>query len=177
LSKERLRKIILEEYSAVLEANAAHAENGKFAKKGQGKTYSLTANAEDDVSSDSELEVPARGRITKTGKIASKYGMNSGSPEKQCGRLNIDGNEKKKTRSCKDYPKNYWDKSEGIEQNEMMTTADDAYVKGLVQQQVKAALMKIQKSGGAGGRGCGWAEIMRAVNDIETATKARKPEK
>ena len=177
LSKERLRRIILEEVSAVLEANGEHSSDGRFAKKGTGKVYSLTANAEDDVSSDGDLEVPARGNITSTGKISSKFGMNTGAADKQCGRLKIDGSEKKKTRSCKDYPKDYWDKEAVSEQGEVLSPADDAYIKSLVTQQVKAALQAIQKSGGHQGRGCSWMEIMRAVNDIETAMKPRKPAK
>ena len=103
--------------------------------------------------------------------------MSTGDPDKQCGRLTIDGEDKKKTRSCKDYPNDYWDKEEVSEGDQVMSPADDAYVKELVAQQVRAALKLVQKSGGRKGRGCSWPEIMRAVNDIETATKARKPEK
>ena len=175
ISRERLRLIILEEIKAVREANPGHDKSGRFARKGSGKTYSLTDNALDDVADDSELEVPARGRITSKGKISSKYGMNTGDPETNCGRLTIDGADKKKTRSCKDYPKNYWDKHEG-QNKALMSPADDAYVKALVLKQVKAALGQVQKSGGATGRGCGWDEIMRALNDIETASKPRKSE-
>tara|TARA_Y100000034_G_C6771629_1_gene344279 strand:- start:44 stop:616 length:573 start_codon:yes stop_codon:yes gene_type:complete len=175
ISKERLRRIILEEIKAVREANPGHDGRGRFARKGSGKTYSLTDNALDDVASDSELEVPARGRITSKGKISSKYGMNTGDPDKNCGRLTIDGKAKKKTRSCKDYPKSYWEKNEAQEQD-VLSTADDAYLKALVLKQVKSALGQVQKSGGAGGRGCSWTEIMQALNDIETASKPRKTE-
>jgi len=176
LSKKRLRRIIEEEISCLLEANPKHDSKGRFSNQATAKTYSLTANAEDDVSSD-DLEVPARGKITSTGKVGAKYGMNTGSPDKQCGRLTIDGTEKKKTRSCKDYPKKYWDEEGVLGEDEVMSPADDAYIKGLVVQQVKSALQAIQKSGGHQGRGCSWDEIMRAVNDVETATKARKQEK
>ena len=176
ISKERLRKIILEEIKAVREVNPGHDKTGRFARKGSGKTYSLTDDALDDISDDSELEVPARGRITSKGKISSKYGMNTGDPEKNCGRLTIDGAPKKKTRSCKDYPKTYWDKNEAQERD-LLSTADDAYLKALVLKQVRSALGQVQKSGGAGGRGCTWREIMSALNDIETASKPRKTEK
>jgi len=177
LDRKRLEEIIREELEAMREANPGHDAKGRWARKGSGVVYSLTANAKDDVADDSELEVPARGRITKQGKIAARYGMSTGDPDKQCGKLNIDGSSKKKTRSCKDYPKNYWDKKESLDKEALMSPADDAYVKALVMKQVKAALAQVQKSGGAKGRGCGWDEIMRAVNDIETATKARKTEK
>ena len=176
ISKKRLEMIIREEILRFQEANPGHDSKGRFSKKGQGKTYSLTANALDDVATDSELEVPARGRITSKGKIAAKYGMSTGDEEKQCGRLTIDGSDKKKTRSCKDYPKNYWDNQNEEKERELMSPADDAYVKALVMKQVKAALGQVQKAGGAGGRGCSWKEIMRALNDIETASKPRKTE-
>ena len=177
ISKKRLEMIIREEIERFNEINSAHDSKGRWAKKGQGKTYSLTANALDNVGDDSELEVPARGRITSGGKISSKYGMNTGDEDKQCGRLNIDGKPKKKTRSCKDYPNDYWDKKNEEKERDLMSPADDAYVKALVMKQVKAALGQVQKAGGAGGRGCSWNEIMRALNDIETASKPRKTEK
>tara|TARA_R110002110_G_scaffold268616_2_gene484393 strand:+ start:870 stop:1862 length:993 start_codon:yes stop_codon:yes gene_type:complete len=108
INRKRLKAIIEEELEKMKnEANPAHKADGTWAKKGKGKTYSLTKNALDDVGEDSELEVPARGAITSQGKIAAKYGMSTGSPDKQCGRLTIDGDKKKKTRSCKDYPKKY----------------------------------------------------------------------
>ncbi len=109
-----IKQIILEEF--YLEVNAAHGADGKFAKKGQGKVYSLTKNAEDDVGPDSDLEVPARGNITSQGKISSRYGMNTGDPDKNCGRLTIDGKKKKKTRSCKNYPKDYWDEGQELDE-------------------------------------------------------------
>jgi hypothetical protein len=114
IDRKRLKAIVEAEIRKMMkEVNAAHKSDGTFAKKGKGVVYSLTKNAEDDVAEDSELEVPARGRITSQGKIAAKYGMSTGDEEKQCGKLNISGAKKKKTRSCKDYPKNYW--SEGDE--------------------------------------------------------------
>ena len=107
IDRQKLLKMIQEELDALKEINPGHKEDGTWAEKGKGKIYSLTKNAEDDVGEDSELEVPARGTITKNNKISSKFGMSSGSPDKQCGKLNIDGSKKKKTRSCKDYPKTY----------------------------------------------------------------------
>jgi|2_EtaG_2_1085320.scaffolds.fasta_scaffold81089_1 uncharacterized protein YdaU (DUF1376 family) len=128
LTKEWLEKLIIEELDTVREINAHHAADGTWAKKGKGKIYSLTANAEDDVGEDSDLQVPARGKSTASGKISSKFGMNTGSPDKQCGKTNINGSPKKKTRSCKHYPKNYWDKVDEIlnhiELNEQQITKD-----------------------------------------------------
>jgi hypothetical protein len=96
-----------EEEEDLEEVNPGHDSEGKFAKKGKGTTYSLTKNAEDNPTA-KNLEKPARGKITSKGKIASKFGMNTGDPDKNCGRMTMDGKPKKKTRSCKDYPKNYW---------------------------------------------------------------------
>lgn len=112
--KEMIRQELLKEI------NPGHDARGRWAKKGKATTYSLTKNAEDDVGEDSDLEVPARGSITAKGKISSKFGMNTGDPDKNCGRLTIDGSPKKKTRSCKDYPKDYWD--EGQEVDEKLST-------------------------------------------------------
>ena len=88
------------------EINPYKNEKGHFTSKKKAKIYSLTKNAEKHLAKDSDVEI-ARGKVTKNGKISSKFGMNTGSPDKQCGRLNIDGSKKKKTRSCKDYPKPY----------------------------------------------------------------------
>ncbi len=185
LKRELLEKIIREELELFYEVNPAHKGKGpgggRFAKKGQGKTYSLTKNAEDDVAEDSELEVPARGSITSQGKISSKFGMNTGAPDKQCGRLEIGGSPKKKTRRCADYPKKYW--TEEIEEElaqkrtrrkqPTLSTADDAYIKAVIKQELATALKQVQQKG-AGGRGCSWDEIMTALMDIETAQKGRK---
>ena len=113
-TKSRLKELIRQEIEAVLEpedlaldeANPYHSgKTGRFTKKtAPNSVYSLTKNAEDDVS-----EVPiGRGR-NKNGKPVAKYGMNTGSPEKQCGRLTLDGEKKKKTRRCIDYKKKYWE--------------------------------------------------------------------
>ena len=108
---EALIREIMDE-QLLTDVNAMHKSDGTWASKGNAKTYSLTKN---NKFKDSDLEVPARGSITKNGKIASKFGMNSGSPDKQCGKLNIDGSKKRKTRSCKDYPANYTEGSEDFE--------------------------------------------------------------
>ena len=177
IDRKRLEAIIKEEILRFYEINGFKDSKGRFSTKGNAKVYSLTANAVDNLGDDSELEAPARGRVSSGGKISSKYGMNTGDEDKQCGRLNIDGKSKKKTRSCKDYPNNYWDNQNEEKERSLMSPADDAYVKALVMKQVKQALGQVQKTGGAGGRGCSWDEIMRALNDIETASKPRKTEK
>ena len=112
IDRKKILEIIKEEIQSLEEINPAHNKDGTFAAKGRGATYSLTKNALDDVGEDSELDVPARGRITSKGKISAKYGMNTSKPDKQCGRLTIDGDDKKKTRSCKDYPNNYWNEEQ-----------------------------------------------------------------
>ena len=170
ITKAQLKEIILEEMLAVLEANPSHLSNGQFAKKGQGKVYSLTANAKDDVASDSELEVPARGSITKNNKISSKFGMNSGSPEKQCGRLDIDGSKKKKTRSCKDYPKNYWDKTlnDGLElvDEDINQSQLEAYLSGVIQRELTRAVKQHMAK-----TGCSFNAVLRGIQAIADAEK------
>lgn len=87
------------------EANPYHSSaTGRFTDK-SGEIYSLTKNAKDNVS-----KIPVGRGKNKAGKPVAKFGMNTGAPEKQCGRLTIDGDKKKKSRSCSNYPKNYWDK-------------------------------------------------------------------
>ena len=275
----KLREAVLEELKLMSEINPAHDEKGRWAKKGKGKTYSLTKNALDDVGPNSELEVPARGSITSKGKVSSKFGMNTGDEDKQCGRLTIDGSKKKKTRSCKDCPKDYWDESKDSDDEELLDAvplpvedddelelgtekkstpgrirqkketekrnrfknrndlvprlvdspsvrqdklfgdqalyslargivseleqeedefprweggklkenprekdilnpADDAYLAALVRREIKAALKSVQTTATQQrGRGCSWPEIMRAVQDIETAQKGHKEPK
>jgi hypothetical protein len=101
-------KLIMENWKNYInEINPYKDENGHFTSKEKAKVYSLTKRAEKHLAKDTEVEAPARGRVTGKGKISSKFGMNTGSPDKQCGRLTIDGEKKSKTRSCKDYPKTY----------------------------------------------------------------------
>jgi len=53
IDRDRLKQIVEQELKKMrAEVNAAHDEKGRFAKKGKGKTYSLTKNAEDDVADD-----------------------------------------------------------------------------------------------------------------------------
>lgn len=87
------------------EYNPYKDEKGHTTSKEDAVVYSLTGRAKDLVK-DPKKKVPQRGTV-KNGKVSAKFGMNTGSPEKQCGRLTIQGDKKQKTRSCKDYPKNY----------------------------------------------------------------------
>ena len=101
-------KEIMEKWGDYLnEINPYKNEKGHFTSKEDASIYSLTKRAEKHLAKNSSVEAPARGRVTKKGKVSSKFGMNTGKPEKQCGRLTIDGKAKKKTRSCKDYPETY----------------------------------------------------------------------
>ena len=87
------------------EINPYKDAKGQTTSKDKAVTYSLTKRAQKYIK-DPDIKVPQRGTV-KNGKVSAKFGMNTGSPEKQCGRLTIDGEKKPKTRSCKDYPKNY----------------------------------------------------------------------
>jgi|TARA_Y100000592_G_scaffold101066_1_gene185118 hypothetical protein len=250
IRREKLEKMVRDEVQKVLdEVNPGHDEKGRFAAKGKGKTYSLTKNAEDDVADDTELEVPARGSITSQGKIASKFGMNTGAPEKQCGRLSMDGKSKTKTRSCKDYPETYkeeteymkkkkketekknqmknkkdsiprsndspsvrrekifpgtdslWSLARGIakeqaeledmprwsqdgklitnedfEAKERNVEVDDAYLKGLIKQAVLSGIQQARAEAAKQGQRYSWQQVMRLIQDLETAQKgAPKP--
>tara|TARA_Y100001963_G_C6772251_1_gene445500 strand:+ start:815 stop:1297 length:483 start_codon:yes stop_codon:yes gene_type:complete len=110
ISKKRLEEIVLEEFAKLrlVEANPSHDAKGRFTQRGKaGSVYSLTKNAEEEIGNSKDLKVQ-RGIETASGNVSSKFGMNTGSPKKQCGRKTIDGAEKPITRSCKEYPKNYW---------------------------------------------------------------------
>jgi|TARA_R110000824_G_scaffold4037_1_gene19189 hypothetical protein len=114
LDRKKLIEMITEELEAVRieEYNALHSPStGRFQSKGKGKAvYSLTGDARDVVGPDTK--VPNRGITSNDGKsVQAKFGANTGSPKKQCGRKTIGGQDKPKTRRCKDYPKDYWDKS------------------------------------------------------------------
>ena len=87
------------------EYNPYKDEKGQTTSKDKAVVYSLTGRAKNLVK-DPDTKVPQRGTV-KNGKVSSKFGMNTGSPDKQCGRLTIQGDKKPKTRSCKDYTKNY----------------------------------------------------------------------
>jgi hypothetical protein len=146
MTKELLEQLIIEELDTVREINAHHDDQGRWATKNNRNIYSLTKNAEDDVGEDSDLQVPARGKSTASGKISSKFGMNTGAPDKQCGKLNIDGSPKKKTRSCKHYPKNYWDKvDEMIRHMEL----NEGISKEVCDKCIQAFLFRIRKANAA----------------------------
>jgi len=176
LDRNQLERLIREELKLFVEVNSNHDKStGRFATKKAGNVYSLTKNAEDDVADDSELEVPARGVTTSKGTVASKYGSQTGSPDKQCGRLTIDGKPKKRTRRCRDYPKNYWNEEQDREVVEpAMNSTDEAYVKALIQREVEEALRGVMKSRKLRQTGCSWNHIMNAVRDIATAEKGKK---
>ena len=120
ISKSELRDIIKQEIESVMkersltEINPYHKgsgskDGGKFTSKKDGKIYSVPHKHKGKVKN-----IPTgRGR-NKNGKPVAKFGMNSGSPDKQCGRVTVDGEKKKKTRRCEDYPKKYW-QNEGID--------------------------------------------------------------
>jgi hypothetical protein len=114
IDRKRLKNLVEEELLRLRnEYNALHSpETGRFQAKGKGKAvYSLTKDAEDVVGD--TAEVPQRGITTNDGKtVSAKFGSNTGSPDKQCGRKTISGEKKRKTRRCRDYPKNYW--AEGL---------------------------------------------------------------
>jgi len=99
-----------------LEANPSHrragaggGKGGQFTKRGAGNIYSLSDDAKDNIGKDSKLKAPARGVETADGGVgAVKFGANTGSPEKQCGRKEFtSGKDKNPTRSCSDYPNLY----------------------------------------------------------------------
>ena len=116
ISKKRLKEIVLEEFQKMrlAELNPSHDARGRFTQRGKsGSVYSLTKNAEEEIGNSKDLKVQ-RGIETSGNKVSSKFGMNTGSPSKQCGRKTISGDEKPITRSCKHYPKNYWDKLDEI---------------------------------------------------------------
>ena len=118
ISRGRVEAIIQEELQKYLdEANPSHrragapgGKGGQFTKRGAGNIYSLSNKAKDDVGADSDLEVPARGIETASGKPGSmKFGANtSNDPAVQCGRTMFSsGDDKSPSRSCSDYPKLY----------------------------------------------------------------------
>ena len=168
LTKRDLIQMIEEEIDALNELNAHHDSRGRFSNRSKSKVYSLTQNAVDDLGTGSDLKAPARGKPTGKNKVSAKFGMNTGSPDKQCGKLTIDGKPKKKSRRCMDYPKKYWDK---IDEEEVLSSTDDVYLKNLVKQEVSRLMKQINQASNNRRVGCDWQSIMKAVTDIERAQK------
>ena len=183
LTKESLRALIIE---IMNERNPIHdKQTGRFSEKGKAGIYSLTKNNKLKSDTESELEVPARGEVGASGKISSRFGMNSGT--EQCGRLDIDGKPKKKKRRCKDYKKgnNYGTKNEEQQQsNGIESSADMLYIKQLIKQEVEA-LMKKQKTSQrtksqsrskSSESGCDFRDILRGIQAINTAQDTPLPQ-
>ena len=87
---------------------------------------------------------PERGKVSKsTGKVTALYGANTGAPDKQAGRVDFKTSKpKKKTRSLKDYPRNY----EEMDLDEILEPADDAYVRAIVRQELEAVMRERSSS-------------------------------
>ena len=180
LTKESLREMIIE---IMNEVNPRHSsKDGKFIKKDEAGIYSLTKNNKLKSDTESELEVPARGEVGASGKISSRYGMNSG--DEQCGRLDIDGKPKKKKRRCKSYSKknNYGTKNEEQQQsNSIESSADLLYIKQLIKQEVEAMTKKTsqttksQSRGKPSKEGCSFVDILKGIRAIKTAEEVPAP--
>ena len=116
ITNEELKQLIKDEIEAVfgsetdelVEINPYHKGTGKgggqFTTKERGKIYSVPHKHKKRVKN-----IPTGRGTNKGGKPVAKFGVNSGSPDKQCGKVTVDGDPKRKTRRCTDYPKSYWD--------------------------------------------------------------------
>ena len=138
-----LLEIIKEEldlyFSEINESNPYKNDKGHFTSEKDAKIYSFTKRA--PVSD----ELKKRGTY-KNKVVSSKYGMNGGSAEKQCGRLKFSGEKKPKTRSCKNYPKRYGVKEDNNQDlDTSIVESDDAYIKSLVKKEIEAELRKYMK--------------------------------
>lgn len=138
-----LLEIIKEELelylSEINESNPYKDKFGRITSEDEAVIYSFTDRA--PVSD----ELKKRGTY-KNGKVSSKYGMNTGSPEKQCGRLKFSGEKKPKTRSCKNYPKRYGVKEANNQDPEALVIEnDEVYLKALVKKEIQSELRKYLK--------------------------------
>jgi hypothetical protein len=117
----------------VLELNKFHDDKGRFSSQKDATTASVTTK----VAKERGIK-PERGKVSKsTGKVSALYGANTSTPDKQAGRVDFKTSKpKKKTRSLKDYPRNY----EEMDLDEVMEPADDAYVRALVRQELEALM-------------------------------------
>jgi hypothetical protein len=117
----------------VLELNKFHDDKGRFSSQKDATTASVTTK----VAKERGIK-PERGKVSKsTGKVSALYGANTSTPDKQAGRVDFKTSKpKKKTRSLKDYPRNY----EEMDLDEVMEPADDAYVRALVRQELEAVM-------------------------------------
>lgn len=113
----------------IVELNKFHDEKGRFSSKKNAKTASVTTK----VAKERGIK-PERGKVSpSTGKVTSLYGANTGSPEKQAGRVDFKTSKPKpKTRSLSRYPKTY------DELDEELDGTDAAYIRGIIQQELEA---------------------------------------
>ena len=113
----------------IVELNKFHDEDGRFSSQKDAETASVTTK----VAKERGIK-PERGKVSpSTGKVTSLYGANTGSPEKQAGRVDFKTSKPKpKTRSLKDYPKTY------DELEEDLSGPDAAYIRGIIQQELEA---------------------------------------
>lgn len=101
ISKQDLRDIIKQELEAAIkersltEINPYHhgkgRSGGQFTTKEKGDIYSVPHKHKSKVKN-----IPTGRGKNKNGKPVAKFGMSSGSPEVQCGRMTVDGNPKKR---------------------------------------------------------------------------------
>ena len=99
----RAEQLIMEKWESFCnEINAYHDEKGRWTSKKKAKSYSLTSNAKDDLSKDSEVEL-GKFQVSSGGKLQPRFGMAGPNPDTACGRLKMDGSKKTKKRRCRDY--------------------------------------------------------------------------
>ena len=183
LTKESLREMIIE---IMNEVNPRHSsKDGKFIKKDASGVYALSSNTKLKSDTKSKLEIPARGEVGASGKISSRYGMNLKDDEVSCGRINLDGSEKKtKKRRCASYKKgnNYGTKNEEQQaDNSIESSADLLYIKQLIKQEVEAMMKqtsqttKSQSRGKPSKEGCSFVDILKGIRAIKTAEEVPAP--
>lgn len=159
-------KAYYKELSDLKEANPYHDSKGHWTSKDKAETYSFTKGA--DVSDD----LKQRGKV-KGDKVIAKFGMNTGSKEKQCGKLDFtDGNKKPITLSCKDYNKPYF-----MKETEELLTEDDPdmiYIKKLVQTEIQKALKQLAQQRKEKGCRPTLDDFLRYQQALTAATTAPK---
>ena len=124
----------------IFEINKYHDELGRWSSKKNAKTASITKKA-----AEKHGLKPERGKVSATGKVYALYGANTGDEKKQAGRTNFQTSEPKpKTRSLKDYPKEYDDLDEVV-----IDGADDAYIRAVIKQELDALAREQKLSSGS----------------------------
>ena len=177
---DRLGRGITEEESVEESGNPYHRPDGRFGGPEKGNIYSISKDGAKRLGIDQSYA--KKGRVTgnrdKKGKPKLSYRYTMASGPKACGRVDVQRGPIPYKRSCKDYPAEV---SESVDMDECPVDGEvsTAYVRGVIQQEIKKAVRDIAniivRSKRNGGK-VTLDQMVPAIRTLALSLKGKSPE-